>query len=246
MPANTPTIRFAGLDFNPLTLAQTLDWLAARSAADPLQYIVTPNVDHIVRLDDNPGWAELHAAYHAAALRLCDSRVIRLLAKARGLGLPVVTGSDLTARFLRECLPAERSLMVVGGDDALGRGLRALLPGVAVSQHQPPMGLLTNDVAITACIAAVIAAQADYILISVGSPQQEIVAHRLAADPRARGTALCIGASLDFLTGKVRRAPRWMQRLALEWLYRLLSDPRRLWKRYLIDGPRIFRIALAK
>jgi exopolysaccharide biosynthesis WecB/TagA/CpsF family protein len=74
-------------------------------------------------------------------------------------------------------------------------------------------------------------------------PQQEMIAHAIAAQSGARGTALCIGASIDFLTGRARRAPRWMQRLSIEWLHRLLSDPARLWRRYLIEGPRIFAMA---
>jgi exopolysaccharide biosynthesis WecB/TagA/CpsF family protein len=66
-----------------------------------------------------------------------------------------------------------------------------------------------------------------------------MIAHRLQARGKARGLALCVGAALNFLTGAERRAPRWMQRLALEWLYRLLQDPRRLARRYLVRGPRV-------
>jgi exopolysaccharide biosynthesis WecB/TagA/CpsF family protein len=59
----------------------------------------------------------------------------------------------------------------------------------------------------------------------------------------ATGTALCIGASLDFITGRERRAPMLLQRLSLEWAYRLFSAPRRMWRRYLVEGPRVFMMA---
>jgi UDP-N-acetyl-D-mannosaminuronic acid transferase (WecB/TagA/CpsF family) len=59
---------------------------------------------------------------------------------------------------------------------------------------------------------------------------------------KARGLALCIGASINFLTGVERRAPKWMQRIGMEWLYRLVHDPVRLAKRYLVRGPRIFSL----
>jgi exopolysaccharide biosynthesis WecB/TagA/CpsF family protein len=71
-------------------------------------------------------------------------------------------------------------------------------------------------------------------------PQQEILASRIAANPLARGVGLRVGASIDFLTGQQRRAPVWVQKAGFEWLYRLLSDPRRLASRYLIECPRIF------
>ena len=75
---------------------------------------------------------------------------------------------------------------------------------------------------------------------AVGSPQQETIAQMLRTRGVARGLALCIGASLNFITGVEKRAPVWMQKMALEWLYRLMQDPRRLARRYLVRGPRIF------
>lgn len=234
--------RFSGLAFDPLGLDEALVWLERRSAADSFAYVVTPNVDHCVRLADDadPG---LHAAYAGADLCLCDSRILALLARLRGIDLPVAPGSDLTARLLAAVAPGRR-LCLVGGDETALERLQAMLPGVAIVQHQPPMGLRHRPDAMAACVEAVIAARADYALLAVGSPQQELVAAMLARHPEARGTALCIGASVDFLTGRAKRAPRWMQRLALEWLHRLLSEPRRMARRYLIEGPRILRIAL--
>ena len=79
-----------------------------------------------------------------------------------------------------------------------------------------------------------------FCFLAVGSPQQEVLAHALQQRARARGLALCVGASLNFITGSERRAPLWMQHGGLEWLYRLLQDPRRLARRYLLRGPRIF------
>lgn len=74
----------------------------------------------------------------------------------------------------------------------------------------------------------------------VGSPQQEKIARLLELRQRARGLALCVGGAINFLTGGERRAPQWMQTVGMEWLHRLLVDPRRMAKRYLVRGPRIF------
>lgn len=239
-------IAFAGAGFDPLDGAQALAWIVARSAADRFAYVVTPNADHVVRLADNPEWSELQAAYGKATLSLCDSRVLALLARIRGLELPVVPGSDLTARLAGEAMPAGRSVLIVGGDDSARETLAARMPHAEVRQFQPPMGLLRDEAAMAECIARIVRERADFVLLAVGSPQQELIAHRIAECGDAGGTALCIGASVDFLTGKARRAPRWMQRLALEWLHRLLSEPRRMWRRYLVEGPRVFAIALRR
>jgi exopolysaccharide biosynthesis WecB/TagA/CpsF family protein len=79
-----------------------------------------------------------------------------------------------------------------------------------------------------------------FCFLALGSPQQEIIAQKLKERGKARGLALCIGAAINFLTGIEQRAPVWMQQRGLEWLYRLSKNPRRLWTRYLVRGPRIF------
>jgi UDP-N-acetyl-D-mannosaminuronic acid transferase (WecB/TagA/CpsF family) len=76
----------------------------------------------------------------------------------------------------------------------------------------------------------------------LGSPQQEKIAAMLLTRGRARGLALCVGAAIDFLTGKERRAPAWMLRGGVEWLYRLAQSPRRMTRRYLVRGPRVFGV----
>ena len=82
--------------------------------------------------------------------------------------------------------------------------------------------------------------------LCVGSPAQELIAQELAELGCKSGIALCVGASIDFITGKSVRAPLWLQQLKLEWAYRLMREPGRLWRRYLIESPKIFRIFMAK
>jgi len=77
---------------------------------------------------------------------------------------------------------------------------------------------------------------------AVGSPQSELICSLIRQRNRTAGVGLCIGASLEFLTGSKLRAPHWMQRVGLEWLFRLVNEPTRLWRRYLLEGPVIFRI----
>lgn len=235
-------VRFLDLDFDAAGTDEVIARLKAASAESPFSYIVTPNVDHMVRLNLRDAPASLRDAYRSATLCLCDSRVLSRLARWCGLTLPVVTGSDLTAELLRHAACPGDRIAIVGGDSSLVPHLAARFPGLDWVQHQPPMGLATNPAALDAAAAFVAAERARFSFLVVGSPQQEMIALRASRIGGATGTALCVGASLQFLTGQEKRAPRAVRRLGLEWAYRLISQPRRMWRRYLVEGPRIFLI----
>jgi N-acetylglucosaminyldiphosphoundecaprenol N-acetyl-beta-D-mannosaminyltransferase len=235
------TREFLGLHFDLLSKDQVLDRLARATDESAYSYVVTPNVDHVVRLHENePTERSLQPLYDGAGLCLCDSKILHLLARARGLNLPVVPGSELTAlMFERLIRPGDR-IAIVGGDAELLAGLQARFRGVDFIQHCPPMGLRTNAAARREAAQFIADSAGRFSFIAVGSPQQEMIAAEAKAIPGAKGTALCIGASLEFLTGQLKRAPKILQHLSLEWAHRLLSEPRRMWRRYLIEGPRIF------
>ncbi len=250
MPIEPPTAlrrAFAGIDFDPLDTAAAAAWLARITPDTPFRYVVTPNVDHIVRLDalgeQAPDGRALWRAYRGAALVLCDSRVLARLARFYGVALPVAPGSDLTVRLLAKVAQPGDRIAIIGGDAALLAGLQARFPRLALVQHIPPMGMRDNPAALAAAAAFARDSAARFLLLAVGSPQQELLAALIAEASDATGCGLCIGASLDFITGRQRRAPRVVQRLGLEWAHRLASQPGRLWRRYLVDGPKIFRLA---
>lgn len=213
--------------------------LAARFGQHRFGYVVTPNTDHLVRLHRD---AQLRALYAGASYVLLDSRFLsHLLRAVRGQRLPVCTGSDLTARLFGGVIEPDDPLVVIGGSAAQARALARRYGLRRLSHFEPPQGLLLNERALEECVAFVEAhSPFRYCLLAVGSPQQEVVAHRLQARGRARGLALCIGSAVAYLTGDERRAPGWMQRAGLEWLFRLLQSPRRLALRYLVRGPQIF------
>jgi exopolysaccharide biosynthesis WecB/TagA/CpsF family protein len=235
------TASFLGLRFDQLDEPQALATVRALIEEDSFAYVVTPNVDHLVRLHRQPGNRRLWASYEGATLRLCDSRILRYLARLSGLSLDLVTGSDLTARMLGS--PGElRSAAVIGGNETLMRELRARYPALMWHWHAPPHGVLHDPDAQQAIVEFVEGCPAGLFFLAIGAPQSELVCALIAERRLARGVALCIGASLEFLTGAKSRAPRWMQRAGLEWLFRLASEPARLWRRYLIEGPQIFLI----
>jgi len=201
-------------------------------------FVVTPNVDHLIRLHDD---AQFRALYAAARYVLLDSRFLaNVLRLFTGRRLPVCTGSDLTARLFTEVVAADDRIVVVGGNEPQMRELEARFGLRNLVQFSPPMGFIRDPKAVEACLSFVEAhSPFRFCLLAVGSPQQEILAERLQTRGVARGLALCVGASIDFVTGAQRRAPQWLQRVGLEWVFRLGQSPARLAKRYLVRGPRI-------
>jgi exopolysaccharide biosynthesis WecB/TagA/CpsF family protein len=233
---------FLGLRFDPITEDKALAWVVRLSQTPRFSYMVTPNVDHLVQLHRRSADKELWDSYEAADLCLCDSRILQSLARIVGIELQLVPGSDLTERLLHQVPNHLHSIAVIGGDEEILGELRSLFPGRTWRHHSPPMGVRTNAAAQQGIIEFIEASAADLVFFAIGAPQSELLCHRLAQRQKARGVALCVGASLEFLTGAKRRAPVWLQRLKLEWFFRLMAEPRRLGRRYLLEGPEIFMI----
>ena len=202
-------------------------------------FVVTPNVDHLIRLHEDPRFRELYAA---ARYVLLDSRFLaNMLRAVTGRRLPVCTGSDLTAKLLTEVAAVGDRIVVIGGNAQQMRALEARYGFCNLAQFSPPMGFIRDPEAVEACLCFVEAhSPFRFCLLAVGAPQQEILAERLQARGVARGLALCVGAAIDFVTGTQRRAPQWMRNAGLEWLFRLARNPARLATRYLVRGPRVF------
>lgn len=217
--------------------------IAAAFGQDRFGYVVTPNADHFLRLEDQPA---LRPLYDDATYCLLDSRFLAKLWRSfRGQTFPVCVGADLTARVIGEVARPNDRLVVIGSSEEQVAALRARYGFTNIAHHNPPMGFIKDPQAVEACLQFVEAASPfRFCFLAVGSPQQEKVAHALAARGRARGLALCIGASINFLTGGEKRAPGLFQKLGVEWIYRLFQDPKRMFRRYVINGPRVLKLAI--
>jgi exopolysaccharide biosynthesis WecB/TagA/CpsF family protein len=233
-PTRSPVAyRFDGHDL------ESFAGIAAGFGADRYGYAVTPNADHLIRLRDD---ADFRRHYAQADHVLLDSRfVAHVLRATRRLRVPVCTGSDLTARLFTHVIAADDGVVLIGASAAQAQLLRTRHGLQRLAHFNPPMGFIDDPQAVEACLQFIEShSPFRFCLLAVGSPQQESIAALLRSRGRARGLALCIGASIDFLTGRERRAPTWMQAAGVEWLYRLVQAPRRMARRYLVRGPRIF------
>jgi exopolysaccharide biosynthesis WecB/TagA/CpsF family protein len=238
-------IDFLGVQFDQCSLDAANAWVRDAGANDAFTYVVTPNVDHIVLINEG-GDEAWRAAYREAvkASDLCvnDSRILGRLGGLSDHRLGLVPGSDLVRSLVTASDIGASSIALIGGRVREADWLREALPDCRIVHLDPPMGVRDNHAAQLEIAEFVEKEACDWVLLAIGAPQSEIVAHTIAKRGKARGVALCIGASVEFLSGAQKRAPRWMQKASLEWLYRLLSDPKRLANRYLVRGPKVFGI----
>jgi N-acetylglucosaminyldiphosphoundecaprenol N-acetyl-beta-D-mannosaminyltransferase len=233
--------RLLGLNFTDFSLENATQWVLDRPPQVAFDYVVTPNADHLVRLRRRP---ELAPLYRDAALCCLDSRVVAAAACVLGLTTPpVVTGSDLVAAVLR-LLPPGEAITVVGMRRASLNALIVRTDMAPPAHYDPPFGFDQRCAEMQRAVEFVLAHPARLVLLAVGSPRQEKLAAAIKATRQATGLGLCIGASLDFISGAARRAPAWMRGAGLEWAHRLARDPRRLARRYLWDDPPVFAMLL--
>ncbi|MDE8348788.1 MAG: WecB/TagA/CpsF family glycosyltransferase [Acidocella sp.] len=231
MPGNR--LDLLGINFNNLTLPAVIDELIQRPRARRFTYIVTPNADHIARLQRQPG---LRLVYDAAWLRVLDSKFIWHAARALRQPVPqVTTGADITAALLSNL--AAQTIAVIGMSPVSLQALQSRYPHLTIAHHAPPQNLLNDQLGFCRARDFAVSTNARFTFIALGSPLQELLAYAIACQPNALGIGLCIGSALEFCAGTEPRAPAWMRDNGLEWLHRLARNPRRLVRRYLIDDP---------
>jgi len=233
--------------FDSLSMQEAVDKVEALSGGETFGYVVTPNIDHLARLCDRPkaGENDLKAIYHAADLSLCDSRILEKLLALVGKKIKaIIPGSDLTQCLFDQVLSDSDRILIVGGGANEIDLLRGKYSYLKIQHINPSMGFIDKPDEVTQLVNDIVDAEANYVFLAVGSPRQEILASKIKMTVGASGVGLCIGASINFIVGKENRAPKWIQKLHIEWLYRMLQDPKRLVKRYAMNAvyiPKIYR-----
>lgn len=235
--AGPPRVALAGLLIDNLDLSETVDRLEAALKNASREVVLTPNVDHLVRFRrDLP----FQRAYNAATMRLADG--MPLLWMARVLGRPLkarVTGADLLPALCKMAARRQHSVFLFGGrDDVAVRAaiqLKRRYPGLRISGTHSGENAVREDGSGGAdALSAVMRARPDILFVGLGTRRQELWVHRNARRLRC-GVIVCCGGAIDVAAGVKRRAPLWVQHAGMEWLWRLLHEPRRLWRRYLVD-----------
>ncbi|MEO0531460.1 MAG: WecB/TagA/CpsF family glycosyltransferase, partial [Planctomycetota bacterium] len=233
--------RLFGINIDRVTMSQAVDrvheWISDGTGR-ACRCIVTPNVDHIVMLRSRD---DLRAAYQSASMVVADGWPIVTASKWLGEPLPErVAGSDLVPALFASATPRRpvRVFLLGGKEGVAERAADVILAKwenvEVVGTHSPPFGFENQPAECERIEDALRAAAPDLLIIGLGAPKQELWMHasrtRLAAK-----VAIGAGATIDFLAGEQRRAPKWIQSLGMEWFYRAASQPRRLVGRYARD-----------
>lgn len=242
-----PPIRPEGVDLRGVVFDRVSEDQAVAYVLDSLDaglggWVITSNLDHLYRAGRDE---DFRGMLDEADLVVADGMPLVWASKAQGTALPErVAGSSLAWTLTEKAAERGRSIFLLGGDEGIAEKARGVLtetyPGLrVVGTYYPPMGFEADDVEMGNMVKALRDSQADLVYVALGSPKQEKLIRRLRemADPVLPGAWwMGVGISLSYICQDVKPAPGWMKKSGLEWVFRLVQEPKRLVKRYLVDG----------
>lgn len=231
-------VRMCGVAFHAVTEPEAIERIVTASRRGNGGRVVTPNL-HILRFCTRD--REVRRLVEGADLRLADGMPVLWASWVRGTPLPQrVAGSNLIYSLSEAAADAGLSVFMLGGNPGMADAASTILceryPGLrVVGTSCPPFGFENDPETHQRVIREVVDARPDLVFVGLGCPKQERLMEQLSQRlPRA--WMLGIGFSFSFVAGEASRAPRWMQKIGMEWLHRLSKEPRRLTRRYLLEG----------
>lgn len=239
-------IKFLNIEIDNLSMKESIDYIDKLIQNRNPSYVVTPNVDHIVKLEKDRDFQEV---YNNANLILTDGMPLVWISKL--LKTPIkekVSGSDLFPQLCELANEKGYSIFLLGAAEGVASKAAEKLKSKykklkIVGTYSPSYGFEKDDDEIQKIINKINVANPDILAVGLGAPKQEKFIYKYK-DQLNVPISLAIGASIDFEAGKMKRAPLWMQKSGLEWFYRLSKEPRRMFKRYIIDDIAILKIIL--
>lgn len=237
---------FLNTEIDNVTMKEAVSCVRELALKGTGSYVVTPNVDHIVKLEKDQAFAEVYAH---ADLILTDGKPLVWI--SHWLHTPIVekvSGSDLFPLVCEMAAKEKLRVYFLGAAPGVAAKAAEVLKEKyedlnVAGTFSPAPGFEKDPQQITEICEMLQQAKPDILFLGLGSPKQEILYYKIRERLHIPVT-LHIGASFDFVAGNIRRAPKWMSNIGLEWLYRLCREPKRMFKRYIVDDMQIFRIYL--
>ena len=238
-------IKFMNTNIDNLTMAETLHEIDKLIQKKNCSYVVTPNVDHIVRLEKD---VELQKVYKNASLILTDGKPLIWISKWYKTSIKEkISGSDLFPKVCELAANKNYTMYLLGAAegvaDTAAKNLMKKYPGLnVVGTYSPPFGFEKNEQEMNKIKTQIQEVHPDILIVGLGCPKQEKFMYYHCKElgvPISFG----LGASIDFEAGNIMRAPKWMSNHGLEWLYRFSKEPKRLFKRYFVDDLKIIQVA---
>ena len=210
--------------------------------------VFTPNVDHLIQLQKDE---EFFKVYLIADYKLCDSQV--LIYASKFLGTPIkqkISGSDFFPAFYTYHKYNEKiKIFLLGAAKGVAKKAQERINkkvgrNIVVGSHSPSFGFENNEKECMEIVKIINQSEATVLSVGLGAPKQEKWIYKYKDKLPNIKIFLAVGATIDFEANKLTRSPKWMSDSGLEWLYRLLSEPKRLWKRYLVEDLVFFWLIL--
>lgn len=236
--AAIPTVQLLGVPVHALTEDAVVAQVVGALSRGRGGMVVTLNLDHLRRCNADGGY---RALVTEAELIVPDGVPLLWAGRIAGTRFPgLVAGSNLISSLSRAAALAGRSVFLLGGNPGAAEGAARVLVErssslVVAGTSCPPIGFDDDTDRMSRLVADLRAAAPDIVFVGLGSPKQERLIARVRRElPGAWWIG--VGISFSYLSGDVRRAPKWMRRAGLEWLHRLASEPGRLARRYVLEG----------
>ena len=245
MVVDTNRIEFLNTYIDNLTASEAKNAVDSLIQAGGNHYVVTPNSDIVVKMQDD---TELKEICDKADLILTDGQIVVKL--SRYLGNPIkerVCMTDFVWDVFDLAIEKDYKVFLFGGkEDVLFKAtenIKKRLPELnIVDSYSPPFGFEKNEEMLEEANRRIKASDADILIVFLGCPKQEKFIYQ-NKDKYQVPISITMGGCVDFIAGKVKRAPLWMQNIGLEWFYRFLQEPKRMFRRYFVDDIRIFELA---
>ncbi len=208
--------------------------------------VFTPNVDHLIKLRNDLDFSK---AYHKADFVVCDSQILLWVSKLlnnKNSILEKISGSDFFPKFYQHYQNDEKiKIFLLGGVEETAKKAQRKINqkikrSIVVGAHSPTIGFETNEKECQEIINLINDSGATVLAVGLGAPKQEKWIIKYKSQLEKVKIFLAVGATIDFEAGIAKRSPKWMSDAGLEWLHRLVLNPKRLWRRYLFDGIPIF------
>lgn len=237
-------MKFLNTEVDNLTMNEAVQKIEQLILSKKPSYVVTPNVDHIVKLETDKEFQEV---YKEADLILTDGMPLIWISKL--IKNPIkekVSGSDLFPEVCKSAADKGYKVFLLGAAEGVAakaaENLKEKYKGLnVVGTYSPSYGFEKKEDEIQEIIKMINEVKPDILAVGLGAPKQEKFLYNYRKQLNVP-VALAIGASIDFEAGNIDRAPEWMQNSGLEWFYRLCKEPKRMFKRYLIDDMKIFKL----
>ena len=226
---------------NNVTMSETIAAIEQMIAKDKKSYIVAINVDVVMKIENDP---YLKQVVDNADMVLVDGKPLIWISRLYGKPLKAkISGSDLVPLLCEVAAQKKYTIFIIGGKEGVAeqakRKLEEKLPEIKiVGTYAPPFGFEKNEIELNTINRKISEVHPDLLISCFGCPKQEKWIYENISKYEAK-VSICAGATVDFLAGNVNRAPRWMSEHGLEWFYRFLQEPKRMFKRYFVDDIRI-------